>query len=51
MEIRWLHPGFICPAPADIAIDLIEKLLEIDPMKRASAADALEHPYFQDHNL
>lgn len=27
------------------AIDLLEKMLTLDPRKRISAAEALEHPY------
>jgi len=27
--------------------DLIEKMLEVDPEKRISAQEALEHPWFQ----
>lgn len=33
------------------AIDLIKKLLVIDPKKRLSALDALDHPYIQSLNL
>ena len=28
-------------------IDLLNKLLEIDPKKRITAKEALEHPYFK----
>jgi serine/threonine protein kinase len=30
------------------ALDLLTKLLELDPAKRLSAKEALEHPYFED---
>jgi serine/threonine protein kinase len=50
--VRFSNPALVpsilaLPAPA---IDLVENLLEIDPMRRMSAADALNHAYFQDHN-
>ena len=31
-----------------LAIDLIEKMLEIDPKQRITAEEALKHPYFTD---
>lgn len=31
----------------DVAIDLLERMLQFDPAKRISAAEALMHPYFQ----
>eukprot|EP01097_Dermamoeba_algensis_P008917 TRINITY_DN6132_c0_g1_i1.p1 TRINITY_DN6132_c0_g1~~TRINITY_DN6132_c0_g1_i1.p1 ORF type:complete len:442 (+),score=74.26 TRINITY_DN6132_c0_g1_i1:68-1393(+) len=32
------------------AFDLLSKMIEYDPSKRISAADALEHPFFKDLN-
>lgn len=37
---RWKHVS-------GAAKDLISKLLEMDPNKRISAADAMSHPWFQ----
>ena len=32
----------------DLAFDLLEKMLAIDPVKRITCKEALNHPYFQD---
>ena len=38
----------ILPTLSDDGIDLLKKLLELDPEKRITAADALQHPFFKD---
>ena len=38
----------ILPTLSDDGIDLLKKLLELDPEKRINATDALEHPFFKD---
>ena len=38
----------VLPQLDDDGIDLISKLLELDPEKRILAADALKHPFFKD---
>ena len=38
----------LCPKLNNDGLDLLQKLLEFDPEKRISAADALEHPFFKD---
>ena len=32
----------------DVGFDLLMKFLQIDPDKRISAVEALQHPYFND---
>ena len=34
-----------------VAIDLLERLLQFDPAKRITAAEALQHPYFTSAGL
>lgn len=36
------------PSASDLALDLLERMLEFDPTKRISADDALSHPYMID---
>ena len=33
----------------DLGVDLLGKLLEYDPVRRITAEEALEHPYFGDY--
>ncbi|KAM3569793.1 hypothetical protein VYU27_008118 [Nannochloropsis oceanica] len=42
-DFKSLYPEASAPA-----LDLLEKLLQWDPAKRPSAAEALSHPYFDD---
>jgi cyclin-dependent kinase len=37
------------PKLEDSGLDLISKMLQFDPAKRISAADALKHPFFDDY--
>ena len=37
----------VFPNCSDNAIDLLRKMLEIDPSKRITAAEALRHPYIE----
>lgn len=38
-------------ALSDVGYDLLGRLLEMDPAKRISAAEALKHPWFSEHPL
>jgi serine/threonine protein kinase len=38
----------VIPNADPLGIDLVEKMLEYDPVKRISAKMALDHPYFSD---
>jgi len=66
-ETEWpedssvLRSSFSSTRPRDLADilpeldpeakDLMEKMLDFDPKKRVTAADALQHPYFADYGL
>lgn len=41
----------VLPKASPQAIDLLERLLQFDPSKRITAADALQHPYFTSAGL
>lgn len=48
------HARFSFAAPiwetvSDTAKDLVQKILVVDPMKRLSATEALQHPFFTSH--
>ena len=37
--------------PTEEVVDLIEKMLQYDPLKRISAIDCLKHSYFDDMDM
>ena len=37
-----------CPTLSDAGVDLLEQLLAIDPRRRISCSEALDHPYLAD---
>lgn len=41
--------GLLMDGADATAVDLVEKLLQFDPKKRLTAADALEHPFLQEY--
>lgn len=41
-----MRPSSILANTGLLALDLLERLLQFDPAKRISAAEALTHPYF-----
>ena len=44
-KVPW---NTIFPTSNPDGLDLLDKLLQFDPRKRITAAEALEHPYFDD---
>jgi serine/threonine protein kinase len=42
------QPLSLYPEASGPALDLLEKILQWDPAKRPTAAEALSHPYFDD---
>ncbi|KAM4796695.1 mitogen-activated protein kinase 13 isoform 2-T2 [Rhinophrynus dorsalis] len=41
--------SLLFPSASDLAVDLLEKMLELDVEKRLTATEALEHPYFDEY--
>ncbi|XP_021905473.1 cyclin-dependent kinase F-4-like [Carica papaya] len=48
-EIPAVNFSSLIPSASEAAIDLISKLCSWDPLKRPSAAEALQHPFFHNH--
>jgi mitogen-activated protein kinase 1/3 len=46
-KILWKK---IFPRASDLALDLLERMLTFDPLKRISAQEALEHPYLASYH-
>lgn len=40
----------MCGNMDETAIDLLSKMVQLEPAKRISAKEALNHPYFNDFN-
>ena len=40
----------IFPRTSDLALDLLERLLAFNPVKRISVVDALQHPYLEPYH-
>lgn len=40
--------GHLVPTLEQDGVDLLEQMLQYDPAKRITAADAMKHPYFSD---
>jgi len=49
LKPKCLSNYLIKSTPSE-AIDLLERLLELVPQKRITAAEALEHPFFDEIN-
>jgi mitogen-activated protein kinase 1/3 len=46
-KIQWKN---IFPRASDLALDLLERMLTFDPLKRISAQETLEHPYLASYH-
>ena len=44
---KWHYPQYV----TSLAKDLISKLLEVDPCKRISIKQALEHPFLRESDI
>ncbi|XP_053562785.1 mitogen-activated protein kinase 13 [Bombina bombina] len=42
--------SLLFPNASDLAVDLLEKMLELDVENRLTATEALEHPYFDEYH-